>query len=98
MMRLADDAVWDSSRAIWDTFEYREPIGAPPSAYYREVGFDATDGVDISAWYRPTQNGADLAEQPRPAAHRDLKLANVKIKASAGRDHRRTSISHTSAS
>lgn len=34
----------------------------------------------------------------RGIVHRDLKPANVKIKASAGRDHRRTSISHTSAS
>ena len=48
------------SIALTETHKYREPIGSPPSAAYREVGFEATDGVDISAWYRPTQNGATI--------------------------------------
>ena len=48
------------SIALTETHKYREPIGSPPSADYREVGFEATDGVDISAWYRPTQNGATI--------------------------------------
>jgi hypothetical protein len=48
------------SIALTGTHKYREPIGSPPSADYREVHFDATDGVDISAWYRPTQNGATI--------------------------------------
>jgi uncharacterized protein len=45
---------------ITETHKYREPIGAPPSADYREVAFKATDGVALSAWYRPTQNGATI--------------------------------------
>jgi uncharacterized protein len=48
------------SIALTETHKYREPIGSPPSADYREVGFEATDGVDISAWYRPTKNGATI--------------------------------------
>jgi hypothetical protein len=48
------------SIALTETHKYREPIGSPPSADYREVGFGATDGVDISTWYRPTQNGATI--------------------------------------
>jgi uncharacterized protein len=48
------------SIAITETHKYREPIGPPPSADYREVSFQATDGVDISAWYRPTRNGATI--------------------------------------
>ena len=48
------------SIALTETHKYREPIGSPPGADYREVGFDATDGVDISAWYRPTRNGATI--------------------------------------
>ena len=36
------------------------PIGAPPSADYREVAFDASDGVHLSGWYRPTRNGATI--------------------------------------
>jgi uncharacterized protein len=48
------------SIALTETHKYREPVGSPPSADYREVGFEATDGVDISAWYRPSQNGATI--------------------------------------
>jgi len=45
---------------ITETHKFREPIGAPPSSDYREVAFDASDGVDLSGWYRPTQNGATI--------------------------------------
>jgi uncharacterized protein len=48
------------SIALTETHKDREPIGSPPSADYREVGFEATDCVDITAWYRPTQNGATI--------------------------------------
>ena len=48
------------SIALTETHKYREPIGSPPGADYREVGFEATDGVEISAWYRPTRNGATI--------------------------------------
>jgi uncharacterized protein len=48
------------SIALTETHKYRETIGAPPSADYREVGFEATDGVAISAWYRPPRNGATI--------------------------------------
>jgi uncharacterized protein len=46
--------------ALTETHKYRESIGAPPSADYREVAFEAGDGVDLSGWYRPTQNGATI--------------------------------------
>jgi uncharacterized protein len=46
--------------AITETHKYREHIGAPPSSDYREVAFDASDGVHLSGWYRPTRNGATL--------------------------------------
>jgi hypothetical protein len=46
--------------AITETHKYREHIGAPPSADYREVAFDASDSVHLSGWYRPTRNGATL--------------------------------------
>jgi poly(3-hydroxybutyrate) depolymerase len=48
------------SIAITETHKYREAIGAPPSADYREVAFEASDGVDLSGWYRPTRNGATI--------------------------------------
>ena len=46
--------------AITETHKFREPIGAPPDASYREVAFDASDGVRLSGWYRPTRNGATI--------------------------------------
>jgi dienelactone hydrolase len=46
--------------AITETHKYRETIGAPPSPDYREVAFEAGDGVDLSGWYRPTRNGATI--------------------------------------
>jgi uncharacterized protein len=46
--------------AITETHKYREAIGAPPSRDYREVAFEAGDGVDLSGWYRPTRNGATI--------------------------------------
>jgi uncharacterized protein len=48
------------SIALTETHKYRESIGAPPSQDYREVAFGAGDGVDLSGWYRPTQNGATI--------------------------------------
>jgi len=38
--------------------KWREPVGEPPSAAYRDVGFKASDGLDIKGWYRPSTNGA----------------------------------------
>lgn len=46
--------------ALNETHKFREPIGAPPSADYRQVSFRASDGVKLSGWYRPTGNGATI--------------------------------------
>jgi uncharacterized protein len=43
---------------IVETHKWREPIGAAPGAAYRDVAFQATDGLDLAGWYRPSQNGA----------------------------------------
>ena len=43
---------------IVETHKWREPVGDPPSAAYRDVRFDAGDGLDIAGWYRPSRNGA----------------------------------------
>ena len=40
------------------THKWREPVGEPPSAAYRDVAFEASDGLDIKGWYRPSENGA----------------------------------------
>jgi uncharacterized protein len=40
------------------THKWREPVGDPPSAAYRDVTFEAGDGLDLAGWYRPSENGA----------------------------------------
>jgi uncharacterized protein len=40
------------------THKWREPVGEPPSAAYRDVTFEASDGLDLAGWYRPSENGA----------------------------------------
>jgi fermentation-respiration switch protein FrsA (DUF1100 family) len=46
------------SLAIIETHRWREPIGASPSAAYREVRFRASDGLALAGWYRASRNGA----------------------------------------
>jgi uncharacterized protein len=43
---------------VVSTHKWREPVGDPPSAAYRDVSFEASDGLDIRGWYRPSENGA----------------------------------------
>ena len=40
------------------THKWREPVGDPPSAAYRDVTFEASDGLELAGWYRPSENGA----------------------------------------
>jgi hypothetical protein len=40
------------------THKWREPVGEPPSAAYQDVRFEATDGLELAGWYRPSRNGA----------------------------------------
>ena len=67
------------SIAITETHKYREPIGSPPSPDYREVGFEASDGVDISAWYRPTRNGATIIVVHGGGGDRTGAIAHAKL-------------------
>jgi uncharacterized protein len=67
------------SIALTETHKHREPVGAPPSADYREVGFEASDGVDISAWYRPTQNGATIIVVHGGGGDRTGAVAHAKL-------------------
>ena len=70
--------------AITETHKYREPIGAPPSADYREVAFDASDGVHLSGWYRPTRNGATLLVLHGGGGDRTGAVAHAKLLARHG--------------
>ena len=44
--------------AIIQTHKFREPIGDRPSAAYESVTFTAEDGLELSGWYVPSENGA----------------------------------------
>jgi uncharacterized protein len=50
--------VYPVSVAIVVTHKFREPIGDPPSAAYEPVNFRASDGLELSGWYRPSSNRA----------------------------------------
>jgi uncharacterized protein len=39
------------------THKWREPVGPTP-ATYADVRFRASDGLELSGWYRPSRNGA----------------------------------------
>jgi alpha-beta hydrolase superfamily lysophospholipase len=65
--------------AIFETHKFREPIGAPPGPDYREVAFEAGDGVDLSGWYRPTQNGATVIVLHGGGSDRTGALAHAKL-------------------
>jgi poly(3-hydroxybutyrate) depolymerase len=65
--------------ALTETHKHREHIGAPPSPDYREVAFDATDGVRLSGWYRPTHNGATLLVLHGGGGDRTGAVAHAKL-------------------
>jgi uncharacterized protein len=50
--------VFPVSGAIVQTHKFREAIGDPPSAAYRPVTFEASDGVALSGWYVRSKNRA----------------------------------------
>jgi uncharacterized protein len=70
--------------AITETHKYRETIGAPPGPEYREVAFEASDGVELSGWYRPTRNGATILLVHGGGGDRTGALAHAKLLARHG--------------
>jgi uncharacterized protein len=65
--------------ALTETHKYRESIGAPPSQDYREIAFEARDGVDLSGWYRPTRNGATILVVHGGGGDRTGSVAHAKL-------------------
>jgi fermentation-respiration switch protein FrsA (DUF1100 family) len=64
---------------LTETHKFREAIGSPPSADYREVAFDASDGVHLSGWYRPTRNGATILVVHGGGGDRTGAVAHAKL-------------------
>jgi hypothetical protein len=55
---LAYALVFPLTVAVVQTHKFREPIGEPPSTAYEPVSFEAEDGLEMSGWYVPSENGA----------------------------------------
>ena len=69
---------------IVGSHKWRSPIGDPPSAAYREVGFEASDGLDLEGWYRPSENGANVLLVHGGSSDRDGSVAHAEMLAAHG--------------
>jgi uncharacterized protein len=70
--------------AIVDIHSLERPIGNPPSADYRTVGFTASDGVHLEGWYRPSQNGAAVLMISGGGGNRTSTLRHAEMLAGHG--------------
>ena len=70
--------------AIVETHKWRDPIGSPPSAAYDEVAFQASDGLDIAGWYRPSRNGATVIVVHGGGSDREDSTAHAELLAKHG--------------
>jgi uncharacterized protein len=66
------------------THKWREPVGDPPSAAYRDITFKASDGLDIAGWYRPSENGAAVVVVHGGSSDRKGSLAHARMLARHG--------------
>jgi hypothetical protein len=64
--------------------KWRSPIGDPPSAAYREVGFEASDGLDLKGWYRPSENGATVLVVHGGSSDREGSVEHAEMLAAHG--------------
>ena len=65
--------------ALTETHKYRGADRRRRPAGYREVGFEATDGVEVSGWYRPTRNGATILVVHGGGGDRTGALAHARL-------------------
>jgi uncharacterized protein len=66
------------------THKWREPVGAPPSAAYEDVTFQASDGLDLAGWYRPSRNGAAIILVHSGSSDRKGSVAHASMLARRG--------------
>ena len=64
--------------------KWREPVGEPPSAAYRDVSFPARDGLEIKGWYRPSENGATVLVVHGGSSDRKGSVAHAELLARHG--------------
>jgi hypothetical protein len=72
------------SMSIVDTHKWRDGIGAPPSAAYQDVTFNASDGLELAGWYRPSRNGAAVIVVHGGGSDREGSVAHAKMLARHG--------------
>ncbi len=70
--------------ALVETHKWREPVGAPPSAAYDEISFEASDGMRLAGWYRPSRNGASVLVVHGGGSDRSGSVAHAKMLAGHG--------------
>jgi hypothetical protein len=70
--------------ALVQTHAFREPIGDPPSAAYKPVIFAASDGLELSGWYRASRNGAAVILVHGGGGDRTGALAHAELLAGHG--------------
>ena len=70
--------------AIVDVHNYRESVGAPPTAAYDDVTFRSTDGLRLAGWYRPSENGAAVVVVHGGGSDRRGSVAHAKMLARHG--------------
>jgi fermentation-respiration switch protein FrsA (DUF1100 family) len=64
--------------------KWRTPIGDPPSAAYREVSFEARDGLELTGWYRPSRNGAAVLLVHGGSSDREGSVEHARMLAAHG--------------
>ena len=69
---------------IGATHKWREPVGAAPSAAYEDVSFEASDGLELAGWYRPSQNGAAVVVVHGGSSDRKGSVAHASMLARHG--------------
>jgi hypothetical protein len=66
------------------THKWREPVGTPPSAAYEDVRFEASDGLELAGWYRPSRNGAAVLVVHGGSSDRKGSVAHAEMLARHG--------------
>jgi pimeloyl-ACP methyl ester carboxylesterase len=66
------------------THKWREPVGEPPSTAYADVAFDASDGLELRGWYRPSRNDAAVLVIHGGSSDRKGSVAHAELLARHG--------------
>jgi hypothetical protein len=73
-----------AAMGIGSTHKWREPVGSPPGAEYERVAFEASDGLDLAGWYRPSENGAAVVVVHGGSSDRKGSVHHAKLLARHG--------------